>query len=99
MSGAQVLKSVVVKEVNATFRAPAGGEATRPGPISPWPRALLAGDWTATGWPSTMEGAVRSGHLAAEALTSLAGRPQEFLQPDMKPTGLMRFLGKRKGTT
>jgi len=99
MSGAQVLKSVVVKEVNATFRAPAGGESTRPGPIAPWPRALLAGDWTATGWPSTMEGAVRSGHLAAEALTSLAGRPQEFLQPDMKPTGLMRFLGKRKGTT
>jgi zeta-carotene desaturase len=99
ISGARVLKNVVVKEINATFRAPAGGETARPRQIAPWPRAFLAGDWTATGWPSTMEGAVRSGHLAAEALTSMAGRPQRFLQPDMEPTGLMRLWGKRKQIT
>jgi monoamine oxidase len=39
----------------------------RPSPASPWPRVFLAGDWIATGWPATMEGAVRSGYMAAEA--------------------------------
>ncbi len=41
-----------------------------------------------------MEGAVRSGYLAAEAVTTAAGRPIHFLQPDLPPTGLMRLLPK-----
>jgi len=92
MHGAQVLKAVVVKEINATFRVPPGVDAYRPSAVSPWPRAFLAGDWTATGWPSTMEGAVRSGYLAAEALSQAAGRQEKFLQPDLPASGLMRFL-------
>jgi zeta-carotene desaturase len=92
MHGAQILKSVVVKEVHATFRVPPGVDAYRPSASSPWPQAFLAGDWTATGWPSTMEGAVRSGYLAAEALCRASGNPQKFLQPDLPAGGLMRFL-------
>ena len=92
MHGAQVLKSAVIKEVNATFRVPPGIDQFRPRSTGPWPRTFLAGDWTATGWPSTMESAVRSGHLAAECVCSVAGRSERFLVPDMPPAGLMRFL-------
>ena len=49
------------------------------------PQLFFAGDWTATGWPATMEGAVRSGYLAAEAVLRSAGTPQQFLQPDLAP--------------
>jgi monoamine oxidase len=64
----------------------------RPTAVSPWPRVFLAGDWIATGWPATMEGAVRSGYLAAEAVSRAAEKPSQFLQPDLAPTGLMRLL-------
>jgi zeta-carotene desaturase len=89
---AKLLKAAVVKEVRATFSVTPGLDAYRPGPITAWPEIFLAGDWTATGWPSTMEGAVRSGNLAAEALTRAAGKPQKFLQADLPPQGLMRLF-------
>ena len=61
--------------------------------MTPWPRVFLAGDWTATGWPATMEGAVRSGYIAAEALVRSAGvKDAHFLSPDLPPTGLMRLF-------
>jgi zeta-carotene desaturase len=41
---------------------------------------FLAGDWTRSGWPATMEGAVRSGYLAAEAVCAAAGTPQRYLR-------------------
>ena len=50
------------------------------------PRAtnvFLAGDWTRSGWPATMEGAVRSGYRAAEAVCAAAGQPAQFLLPDI----------------
>jgi len=53
----------------------------------------LAGDWTATGWPATMEGAVRSGYLAAEALLKDVGTPRSFLRPDLPVETLVRWLG------
>jgi monoamine oxidase len=53
---------------------------------------FLAGDWVSTGWPATMEGAVRSGYLAAEAVSRAAEKPSHFLQPDLTPTGFMRLL-------
>jgi squalene-associated FAD-dependent desaturase len=84
---ATLLKSVVVKEVRATYSVRPQLDSLRPTPRSPWPNLFLAGDWTATGWPATMEGAVRSGYLAAQALT---GTP--FLVPDLPPTGLMRLF-------
>jgi len=61
----------VVKEVRATFSPAPGIEARRPPAQTVYRNFLLAGDWTKTGWPSTMEGAVRSGYLAAGAV---AGR-------------------------
>ncbi len=90
---AKLLKAAVAKEVRATFSVTPGIDAYRPGPTTAWPNLFLAGDWTATGWPSTMEGAVRSGYLAAEALTKAAGDPQKFLRPDLPPQGLMRLFG------
>ena len=89
---AKLLKAAVVKEVRATFSVTPGLDAHRPGPVTAWPRLFLAGDWIATGWPSTMEGAVRSGYLAAEALTKADGNPQKYLRPDLPAQGLMRLF-------
>jgi zeta-carotene desaturase len=76
-------KAHVVKEMRATFSAAPGVDALRPGPATANPRLFLAGDWTATGWPATMEGAVRSGYIAAEAVCAAAGAPRRFLLPDI----------------
>jgi len=90
---AVLLKSTVIKEVHATYSPRPGVDRYRPQPQTAWPRVFLAGDWTATGWPATMEGAVRSGYLAAEAVAKFAGRKNVgFLVPDLAPSGLMRFF-------
>ncbi|MBO0747569.1 MAG: FAD-dependent oxidoreductase, partial [Acidimicrobiaceae bacterium] len=59
--------TLVTKERYATWRATPGTSALRPGPSSAYPGLAIAGAWTATGWPATMEGAVRSGVAAARA--------------------------------
>jgi zeta-carotene desaturase len=84
-------KAAFIRETRATFGVPPGIDASRPGALSPWPNCYLAGDWTATGWPSTMESAARSGHLAAEALCRQIDDPRAILEPDLKPQGLMRL--------
>jgi squalene-associated FAD-dependent desaturase len=89
---AKLTKATVTKEVHATFSPVPGGDAFRPSHTSPWPRLFFAGDWTATGWPSTMEGAVRSGYGAAEALTQSAGLAGKFLVPDLPAKGLMKMF-------
>jgi len=77
-------KAHVIKEVRATFSACPGCETARPEPGTQiLPDVFLAGDWTRSGWPATMEGAVRSGYRAAEAVTAAAGQPQRFLLPDI----------------
>jgi zeta-carotene desaturase len=83
VAGARLEKAHVVKEVRATFSAKPGLEAVRPAAKTRISNLFLAGDWTRTGWPSTMEGAVRSGYLAAEAVTQTAGTPKRFLLPDI----------------
>ena len=94
VAGAKLEKAVLVKEVRATFGVPPGIDKFRPDTqSSPWPNCVLAGDWIATGWPSTMESAARSGHLAAEAVCAALGDRRKILNPDLKPRGLMRFLG------
>jgi zeta-carotene desaturase len=91
---AKLLKSTVIKEVHATYSPRPGIDAYRPSAGTAWPRVFLAGDWTATGWPATMEGAVRSGYLSAEALARAAGsNPSSFLVPDLRASGLMRLFG------
>ena len=65
---AEVIRFVSVKQVNATFRVTPGSMAHRASQRTNVPNLYLAGDWTDTNWPSTMESAVRSGNLAAEAI-------------------------------
>jgi uncharacterized protein with NAD-binding domain and iron-sulfur cluster len=77
-SRARVVDSLVTKERNATFRARPGTAILRPGPRSAWPGLAVAGAWTDTGWPATMEGAVRSGRAAAACVTARA----DFEYPD-----------------
>jgi zeta-carotene desaturase len=80
---ARLEKAQVIKEVRATFSARPGLEQIRPGTTTPLRNLFLAGDWTRSGWPATMEGAVRSGYIAAEAVCAVAGRPNRFLLPDI----------------
>ncbi len=68
-ASATLERAHVVKEVRATFSACPGLEAKRPPARTRLQNLFLAGDWTQSGWPATMEGAVRSGYLAAEAIT------------------------------
>jgi uncharacterized protein with NAD-binding domain and iron-sulfur cluster len=77
---ARVEHFFVTREHSATFRAGPGSRALRPGVATRLPGLVLAGAWTDTGWPATMEGAVRSGHAAARAVADApvpAARPRE----------------------
>jgi zeta-carotene desaturase len=85
---AKVLKSGVLKEARATFSVVSDLDRYRPAQDALGDGLYLAGDWTRTGWPSTMEGAARSGRLAAEAIVP----GSTFLSPDLPATGLMRWL-------
>ncbi len=80
---AKLERAHVIKEMRATYSARPGMEALRPPAATPLPNLFLAGDWTRSGWPATMEGAVRSGYLAAEAVAHAAGQPKRFLLPDI----------------
>jgi len=93
VAGAKLEKATLVKEMRATFGVPPGIDSARPPAAAPWPNCFLAGDWTATGWPSTMESAARSGHLVAEAICKSIGDRRTILDPDLKPQGLMRLVG------
>jgi len=91
---ANLVKSTVIKEIHATYSPRPGVDAFRPAPETVWPRVYLAGDWIATGWPATMEGAVRSGYLAAQCVARAAGqKTAAFLVPDLPATGFMRLFG------
>ncbi|HKW32498.1 MAG TPA: hydroxysqualene dehydroxylase HpnE [Candidatus Acidoferrum sp.] len=93
---AQLLKATVIKEAAATFSPEPGVDRWRPSQATSIPGLYLAGDWTQTGWPATMEGAVRSGYLAAEALLRASGAPRAILQPDLPLDGFIQmWLGKR----
>jgi zeta-carotene desaturase len=76
---AQLLKAHVIKEQRATFSAAPETEQLRPTADTGIANLFLAGDWTRTGWPGTMEGAVRSGYIAAEHVAKASGNPQKFL--------------------
>jgi squalene-associated FAD-dependent desaturase len=83
VKNAKLDKAHVIKEVRATFSAGTGLEELRPGPATALNNFFLAGDWTRSGWPGTMEGAVRSGYIAAEAVAAAAGKARRFLLPDI----------------
>lgn len=82
----------VVTEHGATFAVRPGIDALRPPQRTAIDGLFLAGDWTATGWPATMEGAVRSGYLAAEGILRDLGRPERLVRPDLPSGPLARLL-------
>src|SRR5262249_50231468 len=92
---AQLEKATVVKEVAATFSPRPGIDQWRPPQKTHVANLYLAGDWTRTGWPSTMEGAVRSGYLAAESVLAGFGKPRKFLQPDLPLEGLSKLWARQ----
>jgi squalene-associated FAD-dependent desaturase len=94
---ANIRKATVIKEINATFSPAPGVDQWRPGQSIGMNNFFLAGDWTRTGWPATMEGAVRSGYLAAEAVAAAFGAPRRFLQPDLPFEGLSKMWAGRNG--
>jgi squalene-associated FAD-dependent desaturase len=89
--GASVVKSGVLKEARATFSVTPGLDLYRP-TASAGDGLFLAGDWTKTDWPATMEGGVRSGRLAAEAVARSVGEPRMFVAPELAATGMMPLL-------
>ncbi len=89
---AQLLHHRVVTEHRAVFSVLPGIDNLRPDQQSPWKNLQFAGDWTQTGWPATMEGAVRSGFLAAENILSRSGRSSSILQDDLPVSFLSRLL-------
>ncbi len=80
---ARLLHSRVVVQPQAVFSMQPGVDERRPSQTTSLANLFLAGDWTDTGWPATMEGAVRSGYLAVESLLASLGRPQKILVPDL----------------
>lgn len=94
---AELLKTIVVKEGRATFAPRPGCDALRPGPSSPFPNLSIAGDWVQTGWPATMESAVRSGYQAAEVLLRSRGVRTPILKPEMPTEGLMKWVTGLRG--
>ena len=83
---ATVLDAFVTREPHATFRQRAGSAAVRPASATRWPGTALAGAWTATGWPDTLEGAVRSGHEAARVV----GAPRRTQLSSARPRSATR---------
>ena len=97
--GAKLERGVVVVEKRATFSPLPGVDRHRPAQSPPeggLTNLFLAGDYTRTGWPATMEGAVRSGYLAAEAVLRLlpagAGGVSRILVPDLVAQWPARWL-------
>lgn len=82
----------VVTERSATFSIKPGVDAFRPAQKSSIANLWLAGDYTRTGWPATMEGAVRSGYLAAEGILAALGKPMSIVQPPLAMGWLARWM-------
>lgn len=79
--GAQLRDFFATREHKATFRQQPGSMALRPGPRTRLPNLFLAGAWTDTGWPATMEGAVRSGNRAAHEALRIMGASRGLTEP------------------
>ena len=93
---AELLRSVVIRENAATFSPLPGSDDWRPSQRTSIRNLFLAGDWTQTGWPATMESAVRSGYQAVEAVLAQDGRPLKIVQPELPVTGLARWFVRNR---
>ncbi|NLY01144.1 MAG: FAD-dependent oxidoreductase [Rhodopirellula sp.] len=90
-NAARLLRWRMVTNPEAVFSLGPGIDPIRPAQQTAIPNLVLAGDWTATGWPATMEGAVRSGYLAVEAMLRVMGRSERVLAADL-PRGWFASL-------
>lgn len=95
---AKLQRGVIVIEKRATFAPLPGTDAIRPAQSPPKAgieNLYLAGDYTKTDWPATMEGAVRSGYLAAEGVMSGLGLDanERVLVPDLRIQWPARLMG------
>lgn len=89
---ARLLKGRMITEHRAVFSPLPGVDEIRPVQQSPISNLQFAGDWTRTGWPATMEGAVRSGYLAAENVFRRSGASERFVPADLSSAKLYRWL-------
>ena len=89
---AKLLHSRQVIEHRAVFSPVPGVDRLRPVQQSPIDNLQFAGDWTQTGWPATMEGAVRSGYLAASNILRRFGRNDTVVQPNLPTAILSRMI-------
>ena len=92
IQGSQLLNSIVIKEPFATFSCCVGCDQIRLEQKSPLSNLLIAGDWTNTGWPPTMESAVRSSYCCAELILEAEGRSESLLKPNLPANGISRWL-------
>lgn len=89
---ARLLSGRMNTEHRAVFSPLPGVDEHRPIQQSPIPNLQFAGDWTRTGWPATMESAVRSGYLAAENVLDRVGQPENIVPADLPAARLYRLL-------
>jgi squalene-associated FAD-dependent desaturase len=89
---ARLLRWWVVTEHGATFAVRPGVDRLRPPQRTPVDGLFLAGDWTDTGWPATMESAVRSGYLAGQGILNDLDRPTRLIVPEQRPGAISRWL-------
>lgn len=89
---AVVIKSRQITEHRAVFSVQPGSNRCRPTQGTGIENLVLAGDWTQTGWPATMEGAVRGGNLAAEQILSRLGRPECCVAEELPVSRLATWL-------
>jgi squalene-associated FAD-dependent desaturase len=90
--GRVVTRTKMITEHKAVFSPTVESDEWRPSQATSIPNLFLAGDWTATGWPATMEGAVRSGYLAAEGILAYLRDEETFLVPDLPTARMTRWL-------
>lgn len=93
-ANARLTKSIVIKEPYATFSCSPGADEYRPDQESPIRNFYVAGDWTRTGWPPTMEGAVRSGYRCAELILRKEGSSKTVMLPDYPAQWLAKLIGR-----
>ena len=89
---ARLIHGRMITEHRAVFSPLPGVDEIRPVQQSPISNLQFAGDWTRTGWPATMEGAVRSGYLAAENVLQRTDMPESVVPPDLPTARLYHFL-------
>lgn len=97
LNDADLLRTRVIREMEATFIPDADSRSCRPQPDEVEPNLFVCGDWTDTGWPATMEGAALSGFRCAESILRREGREGSWVAPPLRPAGLCSWRRKEFG--